>query len=198
MDAPEQRRRPRWGGSVSAVAIVPLALLVATGLVWNTTSALFSTTTGSTGNSMAAAQVSLTDDDAGAAPFALTGLQRGATGARCVVVTYGGTVSAPVRLYASSSSGTLAPHITLTVEQGTGGSFGNCSGFSANTTLYSGTLSAFASGSTSWSTGVGDWTPTAAAQSRTFRLTYMVSASAPSTAQNSTADVVFTWEARSA
>lgn len=192
-----QRSPPRWRGRATAAAIAPLALLVATGLMWQTTSALFSTTAGSAGNSMAAAQVSLTDDDAGAALFALTGLQRGATEARCVVVTYGGTISAPVKLYASSSSGTLAPHITLTVEQGTGGSFGSCSGFSADTTLYSGTLGAFASTSTSWGTGVGDWTPTAAAQARTFRLTSTVSASAPATAQDSTADVTFTWEARS-
>lgn len=173
-----------------------MALLVTGLLVWHGTSAAFSTSTQNSGNAYGTGTVSITDDDGGTAPFTASNLQRGATGTRCVQVTYGGSLTGAVRLYLSASSGTLRSSLTVTVEEGTGGSFAGCGGFTPTSTLYSGTLQAFATAASSWSSGVSAWTPTGPGQSRTYRVTYTLSPSAPPSAQNSTAAATLTWEAR--
>lgn len=189
--------RPWRGGRTPRTALaVPLAMLVAGALVWNATGAVFTANTGNAANSFTTGTVALTDDDAGAAAFTATGLQRGATAARCIAVTYGGSLTAPVKLYASSPTGTLGPYLDLVIEQGTGGSFADCTGFSPSSTLFTGTLAAFTGSATSFSSGVGAWTATGSGETRTFRLTYTLQPGAPSTAQNTSATAQFVWEAR--
>jgi len=60
-------------------------------------------------------------------------------GTSCLRVTYAGTLPATVRLY-GTSSGALAPYLTLTVTRGTDAapSFDSCSGFTADVTNYIG------------------------------------------------------------
>ncbi|WNY33608.1 S24/S26 family peptidase [Curtobacterium flaccumfaciens] len=69
-----------------------------------------------------------------------------------------------MKLYGTNVTTTkdLAANVNLTVEQGTGGGFGSCSGFTPAATgssLYSGTVAGFGAASTNYATGVGSWTP---------------------------------------
>lgn len=194
--APATRR----GRSAAGVACVAGTLaLVAHGLMlWTGTSAAFTASTVNPTNGWTAASVSITDDDGGVAMFTATGLTPGSTGSNCITVTYGGNVATAVKLYISASSGTLGPHLNMTVEEGTGGSFGSCTGFSAvGGATYTGTLSNFASTSTAYGSGVGTWAPTTNGSTRTYKITYTLDATTPSSMQSATAGATFTWEAQS-
>lgn len=99
----------------------------------------FSSTTASTGDSFAAGTVQLSDNDAGSALLSLSSAMPGASSTGCVLVTYGGTLDADLRLYASVT-GDLAPYLTLTVTRGTDSapSFSSCAAFTPDATNYVG------------------------------------------------------------
>ncbi len=105
-----------------------------------------------------------------------------------------------MKLYGTGYSTTngLGSSITLSVTQGTGGSFGSCTGFTplgTGATLYSGTLAAFSA--SNFATGLGTWTPTGTAgETRTFQMTYTVDTNAPNSTQGGSAAIGFTWEAQ--
>jgi predicted ribosomally synthesized peptide with SipW-like signal peptide len=197
MKPPTRRavRRSRW-------LVWPLAALVTLGVVGQASYAAFSAKVVSTGNSLGAGTVVLTDDDSGSALFSLTNLKPGASGSRCVAVTSTGTLPSAVRLYATDVATTksLASYVTWTVTQGTGGSYSSCSGFTALTSgssVYSGTLAGFTGAATTYGSGVGSWGPTGnASETRTFQLAYALSTSTPDTAQGGTASFGLTWEAQ--
>jgi hypothetical protein len=181
-----------------SAAIVPavagtLAVCAAGLVTWHASAAAFSSTTSNTGNGWSAATVSLTDDDSGAAIFAVTGAEPGDTGRNCITVTFTGTTASTVRAYASGLTGTLGPYLNLTVEQGTGGSFGNCTGFTAQAST-TGTLASFASTYTGFTGGFGTWAPTAAGDVRTYRISWSLAAN--NVAAGKSAALAFTWEAR--
>ena len=85
------------------------------------------------------------------------------------------------------------PYLDLTVEQGTGGGFSSCTGFSG-TQIYSGTASGFAGTHTNFGTGLTGWSPTATPDSRTYRVT--VTVQNDNNAQSKTATADYTWEAQ--
>jgi hypothetical protein len=117
-------------------------------------------------------EIALSDSDAGTAMFGNLTLAPGVTVDRCIEVTYDGNVDGDsVLLYAASASGALAPYLDLTIQMGadTPGSFGSCAGFSAPTTLYSGTLADFATDHGSYATGRSTWNPADGRESRSFR-----------------------------
>jgi hypothetical protein len=121
-----------------------LALAMTTGivasgtLVWSASNAAFSGITANPSNSWHTGSVTLTDDDTGGvndetgtAMFALgaSQLQPGATGERCIRVTYAGSVnSTGVKLYAPTvdivnaggNATGLAQYLTMKIEEGTG------------------------------------------------------------------------------
>lgn len=177
----------------AAWAAVPLTLAGSAALVWQASTAAFSGTTANGSNSWSTGTVSLSDDDASSAMFSATGLRGGNTGNRCITVTYGGSVTSAVKLYASST-GSLAPYLNLTVEEGTGGSFASCTGFSATSTLYNGTVSGFSTASSAYANGVSSWAPTGSGQARSYRFTYTVQDT--NAAQGLTGSATFTWEAQ--
>ncbi|MBT0770963.1 hypothetical protein KIH74_18640 [Kineosporia sp. J2-2] len=172
--------------------------LLCTGTLWRTTGAMFGDTT-TNSSSWSAGSVTVTDDDAGSALFDSTRdgvLTGGQTLTRCILVTYTGSVTSGtrIRLYADAS-GTLAGQLDLTVDEGTGGSSGDCSGFSPTTPgLYTGTLASFATAASSFASGVGSWEPSATPDSRTYRFTASVRNTVA--ARNAVASGTFTWEAR--
>ncbi|MFJ7288137.1 hypothetical protein ACQXVK_02655 [Curtobacterium sp. AB451] len=187
---------------LAAWIAVPAAL-VASGVVVSTASySAFSATTVNPTSNWSAGTVALTDDDNNTALFTATGLKPGSTGTNCITVTSTGTLPSTVKLYGTNPATTnaLATNINLTVEQGTGGGFGSCTGFtpaSTSGTLYSGTVGGFGSASTNFASGVGTWAPTGSgSESRVFRFTYTVSSTAPNTVQGGTAALGFTWEAQ--
>jgi hypothetical protein len=166
----------------------------------------FSGTTSNSGNTFTAGNVQLTDDDGGSALLSLTNATPGATTTGCITVTYGGSLSAGVRLY-GTSSGALAPYLTLKVTRGTNaGTAPSCS-FTPDTrdylghgagVVYSGTLDGFP---TSHATGIVDpknatggaetW---ASPDTHAYKLE--VTLQNDPSAQGQVATASFTWEAR--
>lgn len=100
--------------------------------------AAFTALTSSSGNQFGAGSVRLSDNDGSSAMFSMSSVMPGATATSCIRVTYGGTLPAEVRLYATAS-GALAPYVDLTVTRGAGSAgFEDCSGFEADPTDYIG------------------------------------------------------------
>lgn len=199
-DAPTPRkthtRRPR---SCRLTALVAVAILVAGRMVARTSMAAFTATTSNPSDHWATATVVLADDDNGSARFAVTRLVPGGVGAtdtKCVNVSYTGTASADIRMYATLSSDTgLSQYLTFTVEEGTGGTFANCAAFVAGgPALYSGTLSGFATDHPDWTNGVSSWQA-----SGNGNETYRITCTLPdnNSAQGKAVDATFTWEVRS-
>ncbi|GAB3424866.1 TasA family protein [Flindersiella endophytica] len=205
--ARSKRSRPAadrpWRSTRSAAlrwAPVPVGLLASAALVWGASYAAFNSTTQNPGDNWSAGTVAISDDDSNTAMFSASNLKPGSTGSKCVEVTSTGSLASTVKLYGTSASTTnaLSSYLSLTVEEGSGGSFaGGCSGFTATGTSYTGTLSAFASGKTDFATGVGTWAPSgSASETRTYKLTYTLDPATPNSAQGGTAAIGFTWEAQ--
>lgn len=177
---------------IAKAAAVPVALLASALLVWQGSYAAFNATTTDGANNWAAGAVALTDDDGGSAMFNAAGLRPGSTGNRCITVTSNSSLFGPVKLWATSSTtNALSSYLDVTVQEGTGGGFGSCTGFAAGATIYTGTLAAMP---LTYATGSGAWTPSANPESKTYKITYTVNAAAPNTVQNGTASATFTWE----
>ncbi len=113
------------------VAAALVALTVVSILVVRSSTAAFTDVTQNTGNAFVVGSVDLVDDDLASALFNVTNMEPGQTVVGCIVVTYQGSVpdTSAVKLYSGSytDSGTLADFLNLTVEEGTGGSFGDWS-----------------------------------------------------------------------
>ncbi len=173
---------------------VAASLLMLTVLIVTNSRAAFSDTTDNTTNTFTSGSVVITDDDTGSALFTASAMTPGTPVVDCITVTYSGTLTpADIRMY-GTSSGTLAGYLNTTIEVGTGGSFGNCTGFTPSSTIYSGTLTNFSTTHTNWATGLATFTAAANPTSRTLRFTVDVQNNPAAQGQSATAD--FTWEAQ--
>lgn len=184
-----------------AAPFVGLAMAVA--LVWQSSYAAFSATTDNGVNNWAAGSVTIADNDSGTAMFNLTddgALKPGSTRSRCIEVSKTGSLAATVKLYGSGLATTngLSSYLDIAVDQGTGsvtgGSCGSFTPLGTGASVYSGTLAGFTA--TNSVGGYGDWAPAAGSQTRTFRFTYTLNASAPNSTQGGTAAITFVWEAQ--
>lgn len=179
--------------AATAMLVVIAALVAAVG--W----AAFSGTTGNTGNSFSAGTVTLSDDDAGAVMFTVSGMRPGDSVVRCINVTYGGSLSADVKLYGAVGGSGLASYLTTTIEAGSGAVGGlsfDCTGFGAAETLHSGTLAAFGTANTNYATGLGGFAGATAGSTRSYRVT--VTLQDDNAAQGLSATATLTWEAQNA
>jgi hypothetical protein len=173
---------------------VAASMLMLTALIVTNSKAAFSDTTVNTTNTFASGSVVITDDDAGSALFTASAMSPGSPIVDCVVLTYSGTLTpADIRMYATSS-GALAPYLDTTIEVGTGGSFGNCTGFTPASTIYTGTLTNFSTTHTNWATGLATFTAAANPTSRTLRFTVDVQNNPAAQGLSGSADL--TWEAQ--
>ena len=199
-------RPSRKVATIVSLIAVPAALAASGLVVAQSSYSAYSATTVNPTSNWATGTVALGDDDSNTAAFTATNLKPGSTGTRCIVVSSTGTLPASVKLYGTTPTTTnaLASNINLTVTQGTGGSFGSCTGFTALTTgssVYTGTLADFGANATSYATGQGSWSTAgvatgAAAETRTYQLAYTVKSDAPNSTQAGTAAIGFTWEAQ--
>src|SRR2546423_5133886 len=119
----------------------------------------FSSTTSNDGNTFLAGTVVLTDNDSGSAMYNVSNAKPGDSATACITVTYSGNLAANVKLYTTSTIGSLGSHLNLTVTQGTGTvAFGSsCTNFtpdSSGAQIYSGTLSNFASTYANYGSGL--------------------------------------------
>jgi hypothetical protein len=160
----------------------------------------FSATTTNGGNGMQAGTVSIADNHTSSAMLSLANAKPGDRTTGCVTVTYNGTLPATVRMYASPS-GPLAPYLRVTVSRGSGGTYPNCTGFTADASpgvTFSGTLNSLPS---SWSSANDDpaggateqWTQ---GEAHSYQVDVQLDQSAPAAAQGLSAAVSLTWEAR--
>ncbi len=187
-------------GAVRPLAVAGALLVGLFGsgvMVWQGSSAVFSSTTSNGSNSWTLGSVTLADDDTGSALFTATGLTPGTTGSNCITVTYSGTVATAVKLYASASAdaASAAQYLDMTIVEGTGGGFGSCGAFVAGTTIYTGTLSTFTSTKVAYGSGVGTWAPSSAG-SKVYKITYTLNAAVPSAKQSAVTTCTFQWEAQ--
>lgn len=187
---------------IAKLAIIPVALIASGIVVSQASYSAYSASTTNPTSNWSSGTVNLTDDDSNAALFSASNLKPGSTGTKCIVVTSTGSLASSIKVYATNASTTkaLASSINLNITQGTGGTFGSCSGFApaaSNATVFSGTAETFASTATSYASGVGTWTPTGTAnESRTYQVSYTLAASAPDSTQGGTAAMALTWEAQ--
>ena len=182
-------RRP--GAAVAGLAALMLVAL----MVGRASSAAFTAASETDNSAWESGTVILTDDDTGTALFdsATDGaLDGGQSQTRCIQVTYAGSLNPTVRMY-GSATGALAPYLNLTIDEGTGGAAGSCTGFASSAAVYNGTVAGLSGSHFNFGTGAGQWSPQPAAV-KTYRFTVTVQ-NAPA-AQGATADATFVWEAQ--
>lgn len=160
---------------IAALAAGPLAILLAGGIVWQGSQAAFTATTRNSGNAWSSGSVSLTDDDKGAAAFTIENVVPGQTGTKCIVVTSNSSVQGVVKMYQQNltvSGQGLENRITLVIEEGTGGSFNSCAGFTPTATT--GTpLALSAIPAVDYATGLHPWTTTGTpGETKSYRATW--------------------------
>jgi hypothetical protein len=174
-----------------------MSLLFVSALVVRTSASVFSDTTGNTSNQWTAGDVILVDDDLGSSMFTVLNMKPTTPAIECITVTYQGSLDANVRLYGSLTAGDgLDDYLNLTVDRGTGGSFGDCSGFSSTEVVYSGTVDGFAGTHTAFSDGAGTWAPTGGAPDDDMTYQFTVTLQDDNAAQGLTTTATFTWEAQ--
>ena len=182
------RKRPGLGILAGAVLLTGAFIVTAS-------IAAFSDTTDNTGNTWSTGTVILEDNDLGAAMFIVTGMKPLDVVEKCIVVTYEGTLlPADVLLYGVSGGSGLDAYLDLVIDEGTGAAFGNCSGFSFTSNIFTGTLTSFAATHTNFGDGAGIWSPSANPESKTYRFT--VTLQDDNAAQTLDATATFTWEAQ--
>ncbi len=163
--------------------------------------AAFTATTDNTGNSIASGTVTITDNDASTALYALTNLGPGSTTQRCIRVSYTGSLPSTVKLYRSNTV-TNGTAFDLQIERGSGlnpgtNPFPSCVGFTSAATVFTGALGTFP---TTYAAGP-DARGAAWAQNDTVDYRFTISVVDDPT-PNAHAAVVssaahsFTWEAR--
>ncbi len=124
-------RPSRKLATVVSLIAVPVALAASGLVVAQSSYSAYSATTVNPTSNWATGTVVLADDDANAAAFTATNLKPGSTGSRCIVVSSTGSLPSTVKVYGTGATTTnaLAANINLTITQGTGGSFGSCTGY---------------------------------------------------------------------
>ncbi len=204
-DGDNERATTRGRGWAALARIVAVlgSLAVVSWLVVTGSAAVFTATTSSSGNSFTAGDIDLVDDDLGSALFTVADMEPGQTVVDCIQVTYQGSIPDPsgVVVYSGGyvDSGDFATYLNLTIDEGTGGSFGDCTGFTYENTIESGTtLAGFDTTHTNYATGAGVWDPASTPVSKTYRITVELDAAAPNAEQGeSVTALTFTWEIQS-
>ena len=183
-------------------AVIASLLLVSAVLVQKSL-AVFNDSTESGGNSFAVGSVDLVDDDLAALLFNVPAMTPGHSVTDCIAVTCQGTIANPsaVRVYSAGhmDSGDLDTLLNVTIEEGTRGVFGNCTGFVLENTIEpEGTLSDFDSAHVDYATGAGVLNPAGTPESETYRFTVELDTAAPNVVQGESLTVVtFNWEIQS-
>lgn len=160
----------------------------------------FSSTTTNPGNTFEAGTVSLTDNDGSASLFSnATKAKPGVDYDKCIRVTYGGTLDATVKLYASAISAD-GSKVNVQVDKSATGSQADCSDIGATTTVYSATsLSTFGSTHSGFANGL-EVNPGAATKwVQNDAVTYRFRLTVPDNNANQGASIssfTLTWEAQ--
>jgi hypothetical protein len=174
------------------------------GLTVFVTSAAFTATTSNSGNQIEAGSVAIGDDDADTGVLYSAVDQEPGAGngpaAKCINVTYSGSLGAVVKLYRGAVANGDKFH--LTVERGTGAAGGSslsCSGFGSPTSVFSNTLDQFPNSFAGGIDGKAGGAAWSQGETISYRFTvYTVDDSTPNarTSEYATGAHSFTWEAQ--
>jgi hypothetical protein len=197
-------KRPTLGHArLVSVGTLVVGMIAAAAIVWQASYSAFTATTSNSDNSWTTGTVQLSNNaDSGKAMFDVTDLAPGESGSRCITVTYDGSLASTVKLYGSEYRGdkALGQNLQLTVEQGTGGSSGSCTDFTADRTepIVDDTLADFVDAHANFGSGAGSWSPTGSgSESMTFKFSCALPSDVSQNVQGETTKVDFIWEARS-
>lgn len=169
------RNPTRKQRKIGTVIVTPLAVLIAAGLIWQSSYSAFTGTTRNSGNNWATGSVALSDDDSGSARFQASGMVPGETDTKCIKVTANATVPGVVKGYAINpvlSPQGLQDHIDIMIREGSGGGFGSCTGFVSDATVLPTMSLSALSAYDDYANGAGGWAVTAGTQSRTYEITW--------------------------
>ncbi len=202
-----RRPTPR-SARVAAALATPLAIVAAAGLVVQASNAAFSTTTRNSGNNWSTGQVAVSDDDAGSARFQVTDMLPGQSDEKCIKVTANASVPGVVKGYTINpvySASQVEDHVYITVEAGTGGGFGSCTGFELQATVVPRLSLKTIMGVNSYAQGFGGWAVTGdvpGGESRTYKIKWHFDPAGLTQAQldqlqNAQAGVDVQWELQS-
>jgi hypothetical protein len=166
MHTPSNRTR-----KILALSGGPVAILLAGLMVWQGSQAAFVAETYNAGDNWQAGSVTLSNDGTGGAMFSIGSLVPGQTGSHCIVVTAEG-VPGVVKTYTQNNVlDGLENNIKIKIEQGTGGTYGDCSGFEAVTT-YAETSMATLFDASNYATGILPWTTSAGTTTKSYKFTW--------------------------
>ena len=163
---------------------------------------LFSATTQNAGNEITTGTVALTDNDGGQAMFNVNNAKPGDSFARCIKVSYNGSLPSIVHMYLQRTSGPLETYLNMKVEQGSQATstFPNCTGFTpdATGTIFDGPMTQadgnYELGLPTSPAGQTDWQP---GNSLVYRVTMTLDPNTPNVSQGATTGTVTAvWEAR--
>jgi Camelysin metallo-endopeptidase len=191
------RGNERTKGIVTVASALAIGV-IASGATWSA----FNANTSNAGNSFNTGTVSIVDNASGTAMFTVTNMRPGTPVSRCIKVTYTGSLSSAVKMYGSNNAGGLEPYLSLNVTRGTStGTYGDCTGFTADSTnfsglgsgvLYSGAMTSFPS---TLGTAVADpnstWT-----QNEAHWYKFTVDVADDNNAENKNTTATFVWDAR--
>lgn len=194
--------------AVAVAGLLGLALVAM--MITRTSAAAFSATTDNTGNYFNGGTVTLTDDDGALALFSVDAMDPGDTATGCIEVSYEGTITTPsaVKVYsagytnvagADAASVGLSDHLVVTIEEGTGSVFNDCSAFVPTSEVLAATdLTSFAAAHSDYATGLGTWTPAATGETTAYRVSVQLDAAVPDAEEGAgTQDVAIVWEIQS-
>lgn len=173
--------------------------------------AAFTGSTDNSANAVNSGTVKLSDSDgsgldgkgAGTAMFNVSNLNGGQIVTRCIKVSYGGSLTADVKLY-GTSNGELAQGLAMTIEAGngteaTGGANFDCAGFTDGSQIFSGSLKTFGENhnpspdNTYANKGITGHAAATAGTSKSYKITMVVSND--NAYQGKDAAAAFTWVA---
>ncbi len=189
-------------GTSRKVLLTLLVVGILGGVAVVGTLSAFSATTTNTDSSFTAGTVTLADNDSGAVLYSVSNQKPGLSTVKCIKLTYTGSLGADVKLYTPSTVDASAQYINLTIEKGTSdtSTFPNCGTFTAESTIYSGTLAAFATAKNSYANGIPAFpgSQTAWTQNDTLVYRFTLSVQDDNAAQGASSGLhTFTWEAHS-
>jgi hypothetical protein len=171
MRAPSIRTR-----RIITLSSAPVAVVLAGLMVWQGTNAAFSADTRNIGNSWETGSVAISDDDAGGAMFQIQNVVPGQIGSKCIRVTATSSVPGLVKLYSADlAADGLQDYVKITVVQGTGGSFADCTSFVAGATEASQSLTSLAATHSSYDTGILPWVTAGvtSGESKTYKFSWV-------------------------
>lgn len=194
-------RRISAGKLLSSLAAVTMVGIVG---VVGTTAAL-SDTTDSANNEFNAGEIDITDNDSAAFMYEVDNALPGDTVSACIQVSYTSTpgLDSDVVLYMATPIGSVGPYVDMTVDVGTQAApvFPDCTGFSADSNLFTGTLDEFQTDHGSAGTGVAyspnGVSPWASGDSVVYRVTLTLSNDPRLPGENFSGAHTYTWRADS-